>query len=126
LTPAAWLLYFTLFFWQFPHFMAIAWIYREDYWRASFRVLPLSEAGRLMSWQALLPSAALISVSMSQLIIARAAPFLIVIAGILNLAFFYSIAAMALRKSKGAARRTLLTSILYLPLIFIVTLLGKR
>src|SRR5262249_15751606 len=40
LTPKAWLLYAILFFWQFPHFLAIAWIYREDYARAGMLMLP--------------------------------------------------------------------------------------
>ncbi len=41
LSPAAWVLFAILFFWQFPHFMSIAWIYREDYARAGIRMLPV-------------------------------------------------------------------------------------
>lgn len=126
LTGSAWLLYVILFLWQFPHFMAIAWIYREDYLRAYFRVLPESRAGRIMALQTLLPGAALIPVSIGQLLVAGAAPVLVLIAGVLSLAFFYYSAGLAFRKSKAAARRTLLVSILYLPLIFVVLLLGKR
>jgi heme o synthase len=126
LTYAAWLLYFTLFLWQFPHFMAIAWMYREDYSRAGYVVLPRRQADRLMFWQTLLPSAVLIPVTMSQPMVVGAAPFYIAIAGMVSLAFFFCSAPLAFRKSKVAARRTLLGSILYLPLIFIVILLGKH
>jgi protoheme IX farnesyltransferase len=126
LTYSAWLLFFTLFLWQFPHFMAIAWMYREDYTRAGYRVLPHCKADQLMFWQTLLPSAVLIPVTMSQPMIAGAAPVYIVIAGILSYAFFCCSAPLAFRKSKVAARRALLASILYLPLIFIAILLGKR
>jgi heme O synthase-like polyprenyltransferase len=58
--------------------------------------------------------------------IAGAAPVYIAIAGILSLALFYCSAPVAFRASKAAARRTLMVSILYLPLIFIVILLDKH
>jgi protoheme IX farnesyltransferase len=52
----AWVLYSFLFLWQFPHFMAIAWMYREDYARAGYRVLPGGSARpSFMMWQTLLP-----------------------------------------------------------------------
>lgn len=125
LTYPAWLLYLTLFLWQFPHFMAIAWMYREDYLRAGFRVLPRCHADRLVFWQTLLPSALLIPVSMSQPMLAGAGPVFIAIAGILSCLFFFYSAPLAFRTSKAAARRTLMVSIIYLPLILIVILLGK-
>src|SRR6202035_6045781 len=57
----AWTLYAMLFLWQFPHFMAIVWMYRDDYARAGYLVLPRGDdSGRFMSWQALGPSLALI------------------------------------------------------------------
>jgi heme o synthase len=120
----AWLLYFTLFLWQFPHFMAIAWMYQEDYSRGGYRVLPHYKADQLMFCQTLLPSAGLIALTMSQLMVAGAAPVYIVIASILGVGFFCCGALFVLRKSKGAARRTLMASIFYLPLIFFVLLLA--
>src|ERR1700726_2974916 len=52
----AWLLYSMLFLWQFPHFMAIAWMYRDDYAQAGYLVLPQGgKSARFMSWQALTP-----------------------------------------------------------------------
>ena len=52
LDPEAWVLYAMVFLWQFPHFMAIAWMYREDYARAGYLVLPLDERrDRFVMWQ---------------------------------------------------------------------------
>ena len=60
LSPEAWILYTMLFLWQFPHFMAIAWLYREDYDRAGYRVLPQGKArDRVVSLQTMLPLLAL-------------------------------------------------------------------
>src|SRR5260221_2907227 len=61
----AWLLFAIVFLWQFPHFMAIAWIYREDYARAGYIVLPAGESqDRFVAWQTLLPSLALLAVAL--------------------------------------------------------------
>src|SRR6266536_1862888 len=65
LTFEAWTLYALLFLWQFPHFMAIAWMYREDYDRAGYLVLPHDDRARarFVKWQTLLPLLALALVS---------------------------------------------------------------
>jgi protoheme IX farnesyltransferase len=61
----AWVLFSMLFLWQFPHFMAIAWMYREDYERAGYLVLPRGKRRiRFMAWQSTLPALALIPVSL--------------------------------------------------------------
>jgi protoheme IX farnesyltransferase len=78
----AWTLYAVLFLWQFPHFMAIAWMYREDYARAGYLVLPSGDqSGRFMSWQALLTSLALIPVSLIPTMIGHAGLVFPVLAG---------------------------------------------
>src|SRR5580704_1561431 len=57
LDPAAWVLFAIVFLWQFPHFMSIAWMYREDYARAGYLVLPASDLkDRFVFWQCLLPA----------------------------------------------------------------------
>ena len=57
LDAAAWVLFAIVFLWQFPHFMSIAWMYREDYRRAGYLVLPASGAkDRFVAWQCLLPA----------------------------------------------------------------------
>jgi protoheme IX farnesyltransferase len=118
----AWMLYAVLFLWQFPHFMAIAWMYREDYARAGYLVLPPGEQRRrFISWQTLLASLALIPATL----IYRAGPLYFVLAGILSSLFFYYSARLAFQRSTLAARRLLWASIVYLPLAFCLLMLEK-
>jgi protoheme IX farnesyltransferase len=122
----AWVLYALLFLWQFPHFMAIAWMYREDYSRAGYLVLPRGErSGCFMSWQALVPSFALIPVSLIPTVISGAGLVYFVVACILSLGFFFYSARLAFRRSNAAARRLLMASIIYLPLMFFLMVLDR-
>jgi heme o synthase len=122
----AWMLFAVLFLWQFPHFMAIAWMYREDYARAGYLVLPPGEQnGPLMSWQALLASLALIPATLLPAMIGHADLIYFVLAGILSTVFFYYSISLAFQKSAPAARRLLLASIAYLPLAFCLLILEK-
>jgi protoheme IX farnesyltransferase len=127
LDPAAWVLYAIVFLWQFPHFMAIAWIYREDYSRAGYLVLPSGKLrDRFVSWQSFVVSLVLVPVSLiptigggSGLVYSGGALFL----G--SILLYYS-ARFAFHKSNVAARQLLSASIIYLPLVFIVLVLGKK
>jgi protoheme IX farnesyltransferase len=122
----AWVLYLILFLWQFPHFMAIAWMYREDYARAGYLVLPRGEqSGRFMSCQASMASLALIPASLILAISGRAGLVYFVAACTLGSGFFYYSARLAYQRSKAAARRLLVASIIYLPLLFLLAVLDK-
>ncbi len=122
----AWMLYAVLFLWQFPHFMAIAWMYRDDYARAGYLVLPPGEqSGRFMSWQALLASLVLIPVSLIPTLIGHVGLVYFVPAGLLSSLFFYYSASLAFQRSVLAARRLLLASSVYLPLAFCLLSFGK-
>jgi len=122
----AWELFAMLFLWQFPHFMAIAWMYREDYERAGYLVLPCGERRiRFMAWQSVLPALALIPLSLVPVFLGRAGTVYAVAALLLGFYFFYYGAQLAFRKSNGAARRLLLASIIYLPFMFLLMLLDK-
>ena len=126
LSLEAWGLYLLLFLWQFPHFMAIVWMYREDYARAGYLVLPPGEqSGRFMSWQALLTSLALIPVSLIPAMRGHTRPVYFVLGGLLSSLFFYYSANLALQRSALAARRLLLASIVYLPLALCLLMLEK-
>jgi heme o synthase len=126
LSVEAWTLYAILFLWQFPHFMAIAWMYREDYARAGYLVLPCGEqSGRFMSCQALMASLALIPVSLIPAIIGYAGHVYFVAACILSSGFFYYSVRLASQRSNAAARRLLMASIIYLPLLFFLMVLDK-
>jgi len=118
----AWALYAILFLWQFPHFMAIAWMYRDDYARAGYLVLPRGENGaRFMSWQAVVPSLALIPVSL----IAGAGPVYRVSALVTSAVYFYYSGRLALERSNLAAKRLLVVSIIYAPLAFCLVMFDK-
>src|SRR5260370_11341109 len=120
LDSEAWQLYAILFLWQFPHFMAIAWMYREDYARAGYRVLPIgTEKTRFMEWQSVLPALALVSVPISPMPLRHANPLLVAAAHALRVSFLFFSARTPLIRSKQSARRLLLVSILYLPLVFL-------
>ena len=120
LNSEAWTLYAILFLWQFPHFMAIAWMYREDYDRAGYLVLPKGNARvPFMTLETLLPLLALAVVSMMQSPARHAAMFYCA-GALLSLGFLYFGLEFVLRRSRAAARRLLAASIVYLPLLFVL------
>jgi len=126
LDPQAWQLYAILFFWQFPHFMAIAWMYREDYARAGYLVLPRRrEKARFMGWQSVLPALALVAVAFAPLASRHGNPVFVAGTLLLSLAFLYFAARLALIRSSQSARRLLLVSLLYLPLVFLLLVLAR-
>jgi protoheme IX farnesyltransferase len=126
LDSKAWLLYAILFLWQFPHFMSIAWMYREDYARAGYQVLPPGAVkARFMAWQSVLPSFGLVSVSLVPLIWRQANPVLAAASLLLSLAFLYFAGRLAVVQSNRSARRLLLASIVYLPLVFVLAALAR-
>jgi heme o synthase len=126
LDSEAWQLYAILFLWQFPHFMAIAWMYREDYARAGYEVLPSgTEKARFMGWQSVLPALALVSVAFAPMALRHANPVFMTGTLLLSLGFLYFAARLALIRSNQSARRLLLVSILYLPLVFLLVVLAR-
>src|SRR5437899_1641908 len=93
LSADAWLLYAVLFLWQFPHFMAIAWMYREDYARAGYRTLPVgARQGRFMAWQTIVFSLELIPVSLITVVLHWAGLGYFVAVIVLSSGFFYYVA----------------------------------
>jgi protoheme IX farnesyltransferase len=121
LNSEAWTLYAILFLWQFPHFMAIAWMYREDYDRAGYLVLPRGNARvPFMTLETLSPLLALVAISMLQFPTRHPAIFYCA-AVLLGLGFLYFGLEFVLRRSRSAARRLLAASIVYLPLLFVLT-----
>jgi len=121
----AWTLYAILFLWQFPHFMAIAWMYREDYARAGYLVLPPdgSARARSVNLQTVLPLLALVPLSLLPGLMGEAKLYFIG-ALLLGAGFVFCAAQFALRRSNSAARRLLAASIIYLPALFVLMLLA--
>lgn len=126
LDAEAWMLFAIVFLWQFPHFMAIAWMYRDDYDRAGYRVLPAGEArARFVAYQTLLAAVALVPVSLLPLVADNASPLYGLGAVIVGVGFADRAARFALRSCSRSARQLLLASIVYLPLLFaLLTALG--
>jgi protoheme IX farnesyltransferase len=117
----AWTLYATLFLWQFPHFMAIAWMYREDYDRAGYLVLPKGKARvPFVTLETLLPLLVLVAISMVQFPTRHAAIFYCA-GALMGLGFLYFGLEFVLQRSRSAARRLLAASIVYLPLLFVLS-----
>lgn len=120
-------LFLIMFLWQFPHFLAIAWMYREDYARAGIRMLPVVEKeGYATSRQIVLYAVALVPVSMLPTLIGMAGPFYFFAALLLSLAYLYYSLRTAINRTGLQAKRLLQVSILYLPLLFIIMLLDKK
>ena len=127
LDSEAWVLYAMVFLWQFPHFMAIAWMYREDYTRAGYLVLPLGEQrDRFVIWQSLAVSLALIPLSLIPTIIGESGLIYSIGAPILGSIFAYYSGRFAFRRSNVAARQLLAASIVYLPAVFTLMVLNKK
>jgi heme o synthase len=119
ITLPAWVLFGIVFFWQMPHFLAIAWMYRDDYARAGIPLLPVLEPdGRRTGQQALLYAAALWPVSLLPALVGLAAAPYSIVATALGVIFIGLSALFARDRSMASARRLFLFSITYLPLLW--------
>jgi heme o synthase len=126
LTREAWVLSAILFLWQFPHFYAIAWMYKDDYARAGIRMLPVVEPDcRSTARQILVYGMALIPVSLTPALMGMSGEIYGLGALALGLWFLYSGIRVALERSSTRARRVLMTSVIYLPLIYGLMLLDR-
>src|SRR5438105_8798526 len=106
---AAWVLFAILFLWQFPHFLAIAWMYREDYGRAGIRMLPVLEPdGRVTGQQIIAYSVMLLPVSLLPAVLGLSGKIYLIAAFVLGLLFVASSVRAALSKSNQHARQLLL------------------
>ena len=126
LSRESWVLFAILFLWQFPHFYAIAWMYREDYARAGIRMLPVVEPdGRSTARQIVLYGLALIPVSLVPSVLGMSGRIYLIGALLLGLWFLYSGVRVAVDRTMIRARAVLITSVLYLPLIYGLMLIDR-
>src|ERR1051326_7539465 len=120
------ILFAILFLWQFPHFLAIAWMYREDYGRAGICMLPVVEPdGRVTGQQIIAYTTMLLPVSLLPSVLGVSGKIYFVSALILGLLFLASGIRTALTKTNKAARELLMASVFYLPLLFGVMVLNR-
>lgn len=118
LAPGGWALFTILYFWQLPHFMAIAWLYREDYARGGYRMLAVVDPdGRRTASTAVRHTLALVAFSLWPFSLGLVHPAYLVGALVLGAAFFAAGVGFAREISPARARRLFFASILYLPLL---------
>ena len=124
LSIEGWVLFSIVFMWQMPHFLAIAWMFRDDYARAGMQMLPVIQPdGRTTAHQTVLYSAGLIPVSLLPTAVGLASAYYLV--GAITLAAVLMVLSLefANTRSMPTARRLFFGTILYLPLLWIVLLL---
>ena len=126
LTAEAWILYAILFVWQFPHFYAIAWMYREDYERAGIKMLPVVEPdGESTVRQMLFFSALLIPVSLVPRYLDMTGNIYVIGTLIAGIGFVASCVRMSSDRTLLKARSVLLASVVYLPVLYGLLLLDR-
>jgi protoheme IX farnesyltransferase len=123
---AGWSLFFIMFIWQLPHFLAIAWIYREDYGRAGMPMLPvIDHSGAMTGRQMALWAATLIPVSVLPTVVSLASQVYGVGVLVLGIAQFALTVRFAFSRTKANARAVFYASIIYLPLLWALMAFAK-
>jgi len=123
----AWALFALLFLWQFPHFLAIAWMYKEQYAKAGILMLPVIEPdGKITARQIVIFTVILLPVSLAPFFLGFAGLIYLVGASLLGLWFLSVSIKTAREKTVEQARKLLLVSVLYLPLIFALMVFNHK
>lgn len=123
----AWALFALLFLWQFPHFLAIAWMYREQYAKAGILMLPVIEPeGKITAKQIVIFTVLLLPVSLAPFFLGFAGWIYLIGASVLGLWFLWASVKTARAKTNEQARKLLLVSVLYLPLIFALMVFNHK
>lgn len=126
LSSRIWLLFVMLCLWQLPHFLALSWMYRDDYARAGLRMLSVVEPdGHSTFRQAVLTAAALIPVSLAPSVFGMAGGIYFIGAASLSVALFAVSVAAARDQSIRRARRLFLASLVYLPGVLILMIVNR-
>jgi protoheme IX farnesyltransferase len=125
-TPTALVLFIILFMWQMPHFLAIAILYRDDYARGGFKMLPVVDRNLASTGlQIVLWSLALVPVTLTPVLFGVAGATYFVAAFLMSLAFLGFAVLCALRKTRSDARHLFLASIVYLPCLLAAMMIDK-
>jgi protoheme IX farnesyltransferase len=119
LTLEAWILFAIIFLWQFPHFYAIAWMYREDYGRAGIQMLPVVEPDGVSTARQIVGfSLVLIPVSLMPSFLEMTGPWYLAAALVLGGLFLRAAVKVARDRTILNARGVLKASVIYLPLLY--------
>jgi protoheme IX farnesyltransferase len=126
LTSEGWALFAILAFWQLPHFLAIAWIYRDEYAKAGFQMLPLVDPdGRRTGRQAVSHTLGLLPISLCPFLFKLTGTIYLTGALALGIAFIWFAIQFARYLTIPRARQLFYVSILYLPLLLTLMVLDK-
>ena len=126
LSGGGWALFALLAFWQMPHFFAIAWIYKEEYAKAGFQMLPrVDPDGSRTAQQSVSHTLGLLPISLCPFLFHLAGPVYLVGAILLGGAYLWFAIQFARRLDVPSAKKLFIASILYLPLVLIVLVLDK-
>jgi protoheme IX farnesyltransferase len=123
----AWTLFTIQFLWQFPHFLSIAWMYRDQYAKAGILMLPVVEpTGKVTARQIVLFAMMLVPVSLAPFFFRQDGIVFLVGAVILGVWFFAASVRAARSRTNEQAKALLLVSVIYLPLLFLLMVADKR
>jgi heme o synthase len=126
LSAGGWILFALQFFWQFPHFWAIAWVAHEDYNRAGFKLMPShSGPGRYAAIQAVLYSMLLIPIGVLPYFFEISGVVSLVIVLLANLLMVWQCVRLLRERDTMAARRVMFSSYIYLPVVLLALLTDK-
>jgi protoheme IX farnesyltransferase len=126
LSQGAWVLFGILFLWQLPHFLAIAWMYRDDYARAGLQMLPVLEPdGRSTGRQAVVYAAALLPVALAPTLVGMAGAVYFAGALVMTLLLLGMSLRFAMTRAVRDARRLFFASIIYLPLLWALMIVDR-
>jgi len=126
LTSEAWTLFGIVFLWQLPHFLAIAWMYRDDYARAGYPMLPVIEPdGRSTARQAMVYATALLPLSLAPTLLGLTGNVYFAGALLLGVVFIYLTYRFVRTRDVRDARTVFFGSIIYLPLVWILMIADK-
>ena len=127
ITVVAWALFDTQFLWQCPHFLSIAWLYRDQYANAGIQMLPVVEpSGKLTGRQIVLFSIMLLPVSLAPFFFQVSGLVFVIGAFIIGVWCLWASIRAAQSKSDEKARKLLLASVIYLPILFLLMVLDKN
>jgi heme o synthase len=126
LNAGAWMLFAILFFWQLPHFFAIAWMYRDDYARAGFQMISSDDpTGARSASQSVFFCMVLFVIAGLPAYLGIATVFYLIAELVLGALFLAAAMRFLKTKTRGDARRLFITSIIYLPLLLGALVLSK-
>lgn len=124
LSIEAWVLFAIVFMWQMPHFLAIAWMYRDDYAQAGIPLLPVIEPdGHSTGRQAVLYAVALVPITLLPTLVDMAGPRYLAGAIVLGCILVWLSVEFAATRTIAVARRLFFATILYLPLLWLILLI---